>query len=244
MNLPKELQLVGRRILVTGAAGGIGAEVARIAASLGAGLVLTDRAPLQTLADELKDGGTEVTAAACDVTDRTAIERLVAKAGPIDGLAALAALCPWDDWTEPGWDEVFDRVMRVNLLGVMHFARACLPGMIERRRGRIVIVSSVAGRMGGLRASPHYVASKGGLNAFVKWLAQRGAPHDVLVNGVAPGATESGMTQGESFDLDRLPLGRMAVPREIAWPVAFLLTDAASYMSGAMLDVNGGVYMS
>lgn len=241
--LPKALDLGGRRILITGAAGGIGANVARLCAQLGADLVLTDVGGLKTLAEELGQAGTNVVAEECDIGDRAAVERLVESAGPLDGLVALAARCPWDDWTDPDWDQVFDQVMRVNVLGVIHCTRACLPGMMARGGGRIVIVSSVSGRMGGLRASPHYVASKGGVNAFVKWLARRGAPHGVLVNGVAPGATASPMTSGQSFDLGGIPLGRLAEPEEIAWPIVFLLTSAASYLCGTILDVNGGVYM-
>jgi NAD(P)-dependent dehydrogenase (short-subunit alcohol dehydrogenase family) len=135
-------------------------------------------------------------------------------------------------------------VMDVNVRGVVNVARVCLPVMRERRAGRIVIVGSVAGRMGGLRASPHYVAAKGGVHAVVKWLARRGAPDGVLVNGVAPGATVSPMTEGQEFDIDGIPLGRMARPEEIAWPIAFLCSDAASYVCGTVLDVNGGVYMA
>lgn len=241
--LPQALGLRGKRILITGAAGGIGAAVARLAAGLGADLVLTDVGDLDPLAGELREAGTTVSAEPCDIGDRAAVERIVERAGPLDGLVALAARCPWDDWEEPDWDEVFDQVMRTNVLGVIHCARACLPGMVARGGGRMVIVSSVAGRMGGLRASPHYVASKGGVNSLVKWLARRGAAHNVLVNGVAPGATASPMTQGQSFELGGIPLGRLAEPEEIAWPIVFLLTGASSYLCGTILDVNGGVYM-
>lgn len=242
-SFPPALDLSGKRFLVTGAAGGIGSAVARIAGGLGAELVLTDRDGLDPLVTELRESGIQVTAESCDIADRGAVEGLIGRAGDLDGLVALAAHCPWDDWNEPGWDEMFDSVMRTNVLGVIHCARAALPAMTARGGGRMVIVSSVAGRMGGLRASPHYVASKGGVNTLVKWLARRGAAHNVLVNGVAPGATTSPMTRGQSFDLDAIPLGRLARPEEIAWPIVFLLSDAASYFCGTVLDVNGGVYM-
>lgn len=242
--LPRALDLSGKRVFITGAAGGIGAAAARIAGGLGAELVLTDRAGTGPLAESLSKQGVNVLAEDCDIADRAAVEALIAKAGRIDCLAALAATCPWDDWTEDGWDAVFDEVMRTNVLGVIHCARALLPGMIEAGGGRMVIVSSVAGRMGGLNASPHYVASKGGVNTLVKWLARRGAPHGVLVNGVAPGATRSPMTKGQDFDLGRIPMGRLAEAEEIAWPIVFLMTGAASYLSGAILDVNGGVFMN
>ncbi|MNV36229.1 3-oxoacyl-[acyl-carrier-protein] reductase FabG [compost metagenome] len=98
--------------------------------------------------------------------------------------------------------------------------------------------------MGGLAASPHYVAAKGGTLAFVKWLARKAADSGVTVNSVAPGATATAMVQGADLDANRIPLRRMAQPREIALPIAFLCSDGASYICGATLDVNGGVYMN
>ena len=236
--------LSGQRILITGAAGGIGAATARVCASLGAGLVLVDRRPTEPLAAQLRESGTEAAAFDCDVTRRAEVEAVVASSGPVDALVLAAGICPWDDWREPAWDETFDRVMAVNLHGPIHFARAYLPGMIERRRGRMVLVGSVAGRIGGLVASAHYVASKGGLHALVKWLAKRGAAHGVLVNGIAPGAIETPMTEGQPIDPAQIPLGRKGNAEEIAWPIAFLCAPAAGYVTGTVLDVNGGLYMN
>jgi NAD(P)-dependent dehydrogenase (short-subunit alcohol dehydrogenase family) len=236
--------LTGERILITGAAAGIGAATARVCASLGAALLLVDRAPSDGLARQLNEAGGDARAFECDVTSRAEVEALAASTGPVDALVLAAGICPWDDWQEPGWDEVFDQVIAVNLHGPIHCARAWLPGMIERRRGRMVLVGSVAGRIGGLVASAHYVASKGGLHALVKWLAKRGAPHGVLVNGIAPGPIDTDMTRGQTFDLARIPLGRMGVADEIAWPIAFLCSPAAGYITGAVLDVNGGLYMN
>jgi NAD(P)-dependent dehydrogenase (short-subunit alcohol dehydrogenase family) len=236
--------LSGQRILITGAAGGIGEATARVCASLGAELLLVDRRPSDGLARQLNEAGGDARAFACDVTSRAEVEALAASIGAPDALVLAAGICPWDDWQEPGWDEVFDEVIAVNLHGPIHCARAWLPGMIERRRGRMVLVGSVAGRIGGLVASAHYVASKGGLHALVKWLAKRGAPHGVLVNGIAPGPIETAMTRGQAFDLARIPLGRMGAADEIAWPIAFLCSPAAGYITGAVLDVNGGLYMN
>ncbi|MFO1057149.1 MAG: SDR family oxidoreductase [Dongiaceae bacterium] len=235
--------LSGERILVTGAASGIGAAAARVCASLGAELLLLDRDDCRAAAEAVVAAGGRARAWQADVSDRAAIERIAAEAGRVDALVASAALCPWDDWQDEGWDAVFQRVMAVNLLGPLHCARALLPGMIERRHGRIVLVGSLAGRMGGLIAGPHYVASKGGLHALVKWLARKAAPH-VLVNGVAPASVATAMMQGQPVDLARIPLGRMADADEVAWPIAFLCSAAASYVAGTVLDVNGGVYMS
>jgi NAD(P)-dependent dehydrogenase (short-subunit alcohol dehydrogenase family) len=236
--------LSGQRILITGAAGGIGEATARVCAALSAELLLVDRRATEPLAQELRENSVRAEALVCDVTDRADVERIAAATGPVDALVLAAGICPWDDWQEPAWDEVFDEVIAVNLHGPIHCARAWLPGMIERRRGRMVLVGSVAGRIGGLVASAHYVASKGGLHALVKWLAKRGAPHGVLVNGIAPGPIETEMTRGQTFDLARIPLGRIGVADEIAWPIAFLCSPAAGYITGAVLDVNGGLYMN
>ncbi|HTW26740.1 MAG TPA: SDR family NAD(P)-dependent oxidoreductase [Acetobacteraceae bacterium] len=234
-----------RRILVTGAASGIGAAVARICARLGAEIILADIADAEPVAREIRAGDGAARSLPLDSADREAVERLCATLGRIDALVASAAVCPWnDDWRDPGWEAQFERVMAVNVLGPLHCIRALLPGMVARRDGRIVLIGSLAGRMGGLIAGPHYVASKGALHALVKWLARQAAPHNVLVNAVAPASIATPMMQERPVDLGRIPLGRMGTAEEIAWPVAFLCAPAASYVTGTVLDVNGGVFMA
>jgi NAD(P)-dependent dehydrogenase (short-subunit alcohol dehydrogenase family) len=234
--------LAGLHILVTGAAQGIGAAAASLCAALGAELVLVDRDSCAALAEAI---GGRVRVFRADVASRAEIERLAATVGPVDALVLNAALCPFgEDWRAADWDTSFERVMAVNVYGPIHAARAFLPGMIARGRGRIVLIGSLAGRMGGLIAGPHYDASKGAVHALVKWLARQAAPHGVLVNGIAPASVATPLMAGQPVDLASIPLGRMADPEEIAAPVAFLCSPAASYICGAMLDVNGGVYMS
>jgi NAD(P)-dependent dehydrogenase (short-subunit alcohol dehydrogenase family) len=236
--------LTGRKALVIGAAGGIGQATARVLAELGAGLVLSDRESPLALCDELASTGVAAQAVACDVRRRGDLEALIETAGAVDALVYLAAIAPWDDWNDDAWDETFDDVLAVNLRGAVFAARAVIPSMAKSGWGRIVLVGSLAGKMGGLIASAHYVASKGGLHAVVKWLAQRGAPHNVLVNGIAPASTATPMMEGQPVDLAKIPLQRMSRPEEVAWPIAFLCSEAASYVCGTILDVNGGVYMS
>jgi len=116
--------------------------------------------------------------------------------------------------------------------------------MAEHGGGAIVLVGSVAGRTGGTSANtpPDYAASKGAVHALVKWLSRQAIDRGVLVNGVAPGPVQTPMTTG--FTAGRqLPLGRLGRPEELAWPIAFLCTAAASYFSGAILDVNGGAFV-
>jgi NAD(P)-dependent dehydrogenase (short-subunit alcohol dehydrogenase family) len=237
--------LGGQRILVTGAARGIGAATAEICASLGASLVLVDLSDASDVAERIIAKGGAAEAVEADLSDRGKVERIAATVGRIDGLVLSAAICPFgEDWRSESWDASFERVMDVNVLGPIHVARAFLPGMIERRYGRIVMVGSLAGRMGGLIAGPHYVASKGALHALVKWLARQVAPHGVIVNGVAPASVETPMMEGQPVDTDRIPIGRRARPQEVGWPIAFLCSPAASYVCGVVLDVNGGVYMA
>jgi len=236
--------LTGRRILITGAADGIGAATAAICARLGAEVVLVDLRDAETVATRIREAGGRASCLVADLSTRAAAERLAGMVDDLDGLVLNAAVCPWnDDWDAPNWDTNFDRVMAVNVLGRVHLARVFLPGMIRRRWGRMVFVGSLAGRTGGLIAGSHYAASKGGVHAFVKWLARRAAPHGVLVNGVAPASVETPMMTDRPVDLERIPLARKARPEEVAWPIAFLCSDAASYICGAVLDVNGGVYM-
>ena len=237
-------QLTDRRILITGAADGIGAATAHVCGALGAELILVDLKDCRPVADSVKKNGGKAYSLTGDASSRNDVERIAGEAGPINALVLNAAICPWDeDWQAPEWDESFDRVMAVNVLGPIHGARAFLPGMIQRGSGHIVLVGSLAGRMGGLIAGPHYVASKGGVHALVKWLARQAAPHNVLVNAIAPASVETPMMRGRAVDLDRIPLARKAKPEEIAWPIAFLCSDASSYICGTVLDVNGGVYM-
>src|SRR5205823_5970107 len=199
----------------------------------------------EPVAEEISKTGRVALGVNADASSRADVERVARETGAIDALVLNAAVCPWDeDWQTPEWDASFERVMAVNVLGPIHAVRAFLPGMIERRHGRIVFVGSLAGRMGGLIAGPHYVASKGGIHALVKWLARQAAPHNVLVNGVAPASVETPMMRERPVDLARIPLGRKADAEEIAWPIAFLCSDAASYVCGTVLDVNGGVYMA
>jgi NAD(P)-dependent dehydrogenase (short-subunit alcohol dehydrogenase family) len=237
-------RLDGKTVLITGAAGGIGSETARVCADMGANLVLADLHRPEGLLEDLHRLGRPARFLTFDVTDREAVERAIGGIERLDVLVANAGYCPWDDWEDQHWDRVFERVIDINLLGLMHITRACLGKMRNQGAGRMVLVSSVSARMGGLAASPHYVAAKGGTQAFVKWLARRAASDNVAVNCVAPGATDTAMTQGCAFNEGQIPLGRMALPQEIALPIAFLCSDAASYICGATLDVNGGVYMN
>jgi 3-oxoacyl-[acyl-carrier protein] reductase len=237
----------GRRVLISGAAGGIGTATARALASLGASLALTDASAMEAQAEALKAEGAEVITHQADITSRAEVAQLADAVGDVDAVVALAGICPNDDWAEDAdWDAVFHQVMDVNVLGSLNLARVWLPKMAARGGGRMVLVGSIAGRSGGTSpiVQPHYVASKGGIHAVTRWLARRAAPDGVIVNAVAPGPVETAMTADVPYSRDAYPLGRIGRPEEIAWPIAFLCSAAASYTVGAVLDVNGGLHFS
>lgn len=249
MTLKNAIDLTGQRVLITGAAGGIGTQVATACAALGAQLVLVDLTAPEDLAEILRGEGIQAEALACDVASRASNAALAEQAGEIDAAVACAGICPLDeDWLEAGdeWDEIFHQVMDVNVLGSLHLAREMIPRMAKRGGGRIVLIGSIGGRMGGTSpiVQPHYIASKGGVHAITWWLAKRAAPQGVLVNAVAPGPIETAMTATTPYPKDQYPLGRIGKPEEIAWPVAFLCSPAASYLSGSIVDVNGGLFVS
>lgn len=244
MNVPSEIALTGRRVLITGAAGGIGSATATLCAELGAEVVLTDIKDCGPQVQRLIDQGAKAQAFACDVRDRTAIEALAQEVGDVDAMVLNAGAIAYDSWDDPDWDETFQQIIDVNLRAPMHFARCFLPEMRTRGNARIVLVGSIAGWTGGTltNTGSHYVASKGGIHAFTRWLARRSAP-DVAVNAVAPSATATPMIAGQTSGGGQQLVPRVAEAREVAWPIAFLCSAASSFVCGAILDVNGGAFL-
>ncbi len=242
--LPAALNLHGHRALVTGAASGIGRATAMALAQLGAELLLTDRAPLAETRTALERIDAACTTAEGDLTSDAFIAELLGH-GRINAVAHCAAILESRPWREdPAWHDRFHRVMDVNVRVPLTLAAAAIDHMAEHGGGAIVLVGSVAGRTGGTSGftPPDYAASKGAVHALVKWLSRQAIGRGVLVNGVAPGPVQTAMTTGFTSGA-QLPLGRMGRPEELAWPIAFLCTPAASYFSGAILDVNGGAFV-
>jgi 3-oxoacyl-[acyl-carrier protein] reductase len=242
--LPAALSMQGRRAIVTGAASGIGRATAIVLAQLGAELVLCDRAPLDTIRDEVQAMGVPCTMAQGDLSSDPFIAGLFAGT-PVHALAHCAAILEGRPWREDrDWNERFHRVMDINVRVPLQIATAAIDHMAAHGGGNVVLVGSVAGRTGGtsVNTPPDYSASKGAVHALVKWLSRNAVARGVLVNAVAPGPVETPMTRG--FNLaPTLPMARLGRPEELAWPIAFLCTPAASYLSGAILDVNGGAFV-
>jgi 3-oxoacyl-[acyl-carrier protein] reductase len=246
LKLPASISLQGRRVLVTGAASGIGQATARALAELGATLVLTDAAPLVATRTQVIELGASCQCIQGDLTDTKFLNEILA-VGPYNSLAHCAGIVR----SPPGLSESdsFDFIMHINLLAPMKLATACMEQMAARGGGFIVLVGSAAGRHGGTMVSNYsfdygaYAASKGALHTVVRWLARRAVDKNVLVNGVAPGPVQTPLTAGVAFPSAVLPLGRPGLPEEIGWPIALLCSPAASFMSGAVLDINGGSFV-
>jgi len=241
-----EPRLDGRLALVTGAARGIGRASALALARAGADVTLLDVLDTSEAAAAVTASGGWASEIRVDVSDRESVGRAVEMAeqrGPVDVLVTAAGVYGSTAAIEDLDEEEVDRVLAVNVKGTLWMIQAVLPAMLERG-GKIVCVGSVAGKVGGVLAGPHYVASKGGIHALVKWVAKVGAPHGVYANAIAPGAIETDMITGKGYQPDYCPLGRLGQPEDIAEAVLFLASPASNYITGTVLDVNGGYYMS
>jgi 3-oxoacyl-[acyl-carrier protein] reductase len=240
--------LSGRKALVTGATGGIGGAIARALAAQGARVALsgTRREALDAMAGELEGA----VALACNLGDPAAADALVPRAeealGGLDILVANAGVTR-DGLLMRMKDEDFDTVLDVNLGAYFRLARASMRGMMKRRHGRIIAITSVVGVTGNA-GQANYAASKAGMIGFTKSIAAEVATRGITANCVAPGFIVSPMTdelnekQKESI-LATIPAARFGAGGEIAAAVVYLASDEAGYVTGQTLHVNGGMAM-
>ncbi|MGC8508470.1 MAG: 3-oxoacyl-ACP reductase FabG [Thiomonas sp.] len=244
------MRLQGNIALITGAAQGIGLATARKFAAEGASLVLCDRNPaaLDPVAAELRTGGAQVLAQALDVTDRAAFTALVdaaiARFGQIDTLVNNAGITR-DARLVKMTDAQFDAVIDVNLRAVFRCTQIVAEHMIERGRGVILSASSVVALYGNF-GQTNYAATKAGIVAMTKTWARELGPKGVRVNAVAPGFIQTPMLAtipDKVMDqmAERVPLRRLGQAEEIASVYAFLASSEASYISGAVIEVDGGM---
>ena len=231
--------------VVTGAARGIGRGIASVLAAEGARVVVVDLdgALAEQTAAEL--GGLAI---AADVTERASVDamasRVMAELGRIDIVAANAGVYPVADLTELT-DEMWDKVMDVNVAGAFRTVQACLPAMRARRYGRIVLTSSITGPITGQSGFAHYGASKAAMLGFMRSAAVELALDGITVNAVMPGNVETEGFADTSDEHQRrmlasIPMGRYAAPEEIGWAVRFLASPEAGYITGQTLIVDGG----
>jgi 3-oxoacyl-[acyl-carrier protein] reductase len=245
------LNLSGKVALVTGASRGIGAAIAKTLGAQGAIVVAAARgANAEATAGEIVASGGRAEAVGCDVTDAASVEALVsgalAKHGRIDVLVNNAGIARDQlliRMKRADWDEV----IATNLTAAFTCAQAVVKPMMKQRAGRIISISSVVGQMGNA-GQVNYAASKAGLIGMTKALAKELASRSITVNVVTPGLIDTDMTKviSEKVQGDwssAIPLGRLGTPADVAAAVCFLASDEASYITGQVLAVNGGMYM-
>ncbi len=242
--------LTGKVAVVTGAGRGIGLSIARALASGGALVVPADAVvPEPAAADAVAGPGRVAAVVQMNVTDAPAVEAAIAAVlaehGRIDILVNNAGITRDQLLMRMKRDE-WDRVLEVNLTGAFVCSQAVLRPMMKQRAGRIISISSVVGQMGNAGQS-NYAASKAGLIGFSKSLAREVAARNITVNVVAPGLIDTDMTRAlpEAVQAEwqsKVPLGRFGTPADVAAAVCFLASDEASYVTGQVLAVNGGMY--
>ncbi|AIO30683.1 2-hydroxycyclohexanecarboxyl-CoA dehydrogenase [Burkholderia pseudomultivorans] len=252
-------RLAGKTVVVTGGGGGIGGATCRRFAAEGARVAILDLslAAAEQVRDEIRAAGGTADAIRCDITNRADVDAAVAETearlGPVDVLVNNAG---WDVFrpfvkTEPAQ---WDKLIAINLTGALHLHHAILPGMVERRRGRIVNIASDAARVGS-SGEAVYAACKGGLVSFSKTIAREHARHGITVNVVCPGPTDTALFAAyregagnpdklmEAFQRS-IPLGRIGQPGDLPGAVVFFASDDAGFITGQVLSVSGGLTMA
>jgi 3-oxoacyl-[acyl-carrier protein] reductase len=252
------MRLEERKAIVFGGAGGIGGAIAAVFAREGADVALVDARPADEAAASVRAQGRQALPLIADVTSRTevnaAVAATLAQFGRIDALVNAAGVVSFG--SAAALDEAeWDRVLNINLKGVMLACQAVMPAMCAARYGRIVNIGSLLGKNGGnarpwidtseqqVSSNIAYGVSKAGVHALTLFLSRELAAHGVCVNAVAPGPIASAMTKNFPDRLKAaIPLGRMGTAQEVAETVLFLASDAASFITGEIIDVNGGAW--
>lgn len=243
------MSIRGKTAVVTGGARGIGLAIAAQFLEDGARVLIADldAEAAEQAAAEL---GPSCTATACDVSDAASCDALIATAeasfGAPDILVCNAGVVRRSAPIEEIMPETWNKVLGVNLMGCVYPTRAFAPLAKARGSGRIVYMASVGGQVGGVTAEMTYAVSKAGVLGLTKAVARQLAPYGITVNAVAPGAIVTGMTETLQYPPEvrqGIPLGTYGETRDIAEAALYLASDAAKYVTGATLDVNGGMFM-
>jgi 3-oxoacyl-[acyl-carrier protein] reductase len=244
------IDLTGKTAVITGGASGIGRACAVALAEAGA----------QVAAVDVNDAGARETidaaggglAVHCDVSDPASVaamhERVVAELGGADILINCAGIISYTKGIGAVPPEQWDRLLAVNLRGTYLVCQAFIEDMKARGGGRIVTFSSLAARVGGIEVGIHYAASKAGLIGLTRTLAKEGGPHGITVNAVAPGIiltapVRQQMAGRKEAYTGQIPLRRLGQPEDVANVILFIASPLSSYITGAVIDINGGMYM-
>ena len=239
----RNISLKGHVAIVSGGARGIGAAAALALAEAGASVAVFDVLAAAETVAAAAARGTVCRGWQLDISQEEAVNAAVAEVvsalGPVSIIVAAAGVMP-SGAVDSGLSQ-WRQVLSVNLDGTRHLVAACYPGMAQRGDGRIVLVTSVAARQGGLLAGAEYSASKGALLSYGRHIARNGAAHGVRCNIVAPGVIETSMNAHlPKPDPQTLPARRLGTPEDVAGPVVFLCSDRANYITGIELPINGG----
>ncbi len=247
------LTLKNRVAIITGAAQGLGFAMAKMMGENGMGVALVDinAEKAKAAADGLAKTGAKAAGFACNVADNASIAAMTKQVadhfGQIDVVVNSAGTMnatKIPDVTREEWD----KMMSINLGGTFFVSQAALPYIKKSKAGRIINIASNAGRMGGFENSMTYSASKGGVIALTFGMARQLAPDNITVNAVCPSTVATDMIKAYSPEamqrlLSRVPLGRLAQPEDVAAAVCYLASEEAGFVTGLLLDVNGGLYM-
>jgi len=249
------LDFKDRVAIVTGGASGIGKEAAIQFARYGASVVVADldEKGASEVRKQIEDRyRREYMAERLDVSQKksvdTLIEKVINRYQKIDILAHCAGICYFGidflDLTEELWNKVID----VNLKGTFLMGQGVMKEMVKNRYGRIINIGSIAGEIGSVLSGANYAASKGGVFALTKTMARYGAPYNITANCISPGHIDTHMTsvwsKGEkNAFINNIPLKRLGKPEEVAWGILLLASDEASFVTGVILDINGGILM-
>ncbi|MEW6531101.1 MAG: SDR family oxidoreductase [Thermodesulfobacteriota bacterium] len=254
------IDLSGRKAIVTGSSRGIGAAAALVLAREGADVALADLLPADETARQVEALGRKAVKIKVDVSNAADVQRMAAEAidnlGHIDILVNSAGVVQREGLTTTS-EGIWDRVMSIDLKGTFLCIQAVYPHMKERGYGKIVNVSSISGIIGGAvskpqddpekvkgRSGPAYAAAKGGVIALTRWIAKDVAKDGIYVNSIAPGACQTEMTRGYDYGVQALPIARMGSPYDMAEAILFLASCASDYITGQVLNVDGGWVMA
>lgn len=248
--LSGKIDLKGKVALVTGAARGIGKAIATALAREGADVIVSDILDLREAENAVKAMGKKALAVQCDISKREEANNLVQTAlqqyGKIDifvnsvGITGGYATPQIEDISEDEWDRIYN----INVKGNYFLLQAIVPHMKEQNYGKIVLLSSLAARIGGVKSGAAYVSSKGAVMSLVKSMWSKVAPYSIYINAINPGVVETPILEDNVYPDSIFPMGRIGKPEDIAECAVFLCSQASNYITGMTFDVCGGFWVN